>query len=64
MWTLKHKPTQNYKQTQNVTVLARCLNMFSKTWLSVSNLYTQEKKTEHWEINHSHLCQIETTIQT
>ena len=45
------------------TVFARCcLNMFCKTWLIVSKLYTQANKTQHWEINHSHLCQIETLL--
>jgi len=28
----------------------------------VSKLYTQANKTQHWEINHSHLCQIETLL--
>ena len=44
------------------TVFARCLNTFCKTWVIVSKLNTQANKTQHWEIYHSHLCQIETLL--
>ena len=42
------------------TVFAHCLNTFCSTWLAVPKLYTQAHRTQHLEINHSHLCQIET----
>ena len=42
----------------------RCLNTFCKIWLIVSKLHTQANKSQHWEIYHSHLCQIETLTLT
>lgn len=45
-----------------ITVFARCLNTFCKTSLIVPKLYTQVNMTQHWEIYHSHLCQIEALL--
>ena len=43
-------------------VFAYSLHMFCKIWLIVSKLYTQANKTQHWEINYLHVCQIETLL--
>ena len=40
--------------------LRKTVNTFCKIWLAVPKLYTQAHRTQHLEINHSHLCQIET----
>lgn len=53
---------ENQKQAVASTVFAHCLNTFWKTSLIVPKLYTQVNMTQHWEIYHSHLCQIETLL--
>lgn len=49
-------------ESAHVTVFARCLNTFCKTSLIVLKLYTQVNMTQHWQIYHSHLCQIKTLL--
>ena len=44
-----------------ITGFARC-STFCKTWFILSRLNAQANKTNHWEIYHSRLCQIETLL--